>query len=158
ARTLYAESRVPIGLIPCATGGALAIWDPRDRARNRYGFLHGQIARAGGRVEGMLVFQGEQDAIFGGKDNTLTKPSLIAAVSTYGEQFTKFVESLRGDVHDEGMPVIFAQICRHHNSPAGRDWAWEAVREAQRRLPQTLPHAHCVPSIDLDVMDGLHLD
>ncbi len=29
---------------------------------------------------------------------------------------------------------------------------------AQRRLPETLEHTHCVPSIDLDVMDGLHLD
>ncbi|HEY1602368.1 MAG TPA: sialate O-acetylesterase [Pirellulales bacterium] len=158
ARALYAESGVPIGLIPCATGGALAIWNPQDRATNRYGFLLHHIMRAGGRVKGMLFFQGEQDAIFGDKDSIATKPSLIGPVSTYSQQFKSFVESLRGDVHDPDMPVIFAQICRHHNGPTGRDWAWEAVREAQRRLPETLAHSYCVPSIDLNLMDGLHLD
>jgi sialate O-acetylesterase len=158
ARKLYAESGVPIGLIPCATGGALAIWDPENRAKNRYGFLHHQITRAGGRVRGMLFFQGEQDAIFGDKDSAVTKPSLVGPVSTYAQQFTSFVEALRADVNDLNMPVIYAQICRHHNGPPGRDWAWEAVRDAQRRLPETLAHAHCIPSIDLDVMDGLHLD
>jgi sialate O-acetylesterase len=158
ARQLQGESGVPIGLIPCATGGALAIWDPRHAATNRYGFLMHHIARAGGRVKGMLFFQGEQDAIFGDRDVAVTQPSQIDPVSTYGEQFTRFVEALRAEVHNPDMPVIYAQICRHHNGPDDRDWGWEAVREAQRRLPQTLPHAYCVPSIDLDVMDGLHLD
>ena len=158
ARKLHGDSGVPIGLIPCAIGGALAIWDPQDRAKNRYGFLHHQVMRAGGRVKGMLFFQGEQDAIFGDKDQTETKPSLIGPVSKYGQQFKEFVESLRKDVQNPDMPVIFAQICRHHNSPEGRAWGWESVRDAQRRLPEYLPHSHCVPSIDLDVIDGLHLD
>ena len=158
ARKLYALSGVPIGLIPCATGGALAIWDPRGRDGNRYGFLQHHVMSAGGRVKGVLFFQGEQDAIFGDKDRTVTTPSLIGPVSTYGAQFTKFVEALRTDFRDPTMPVIFAQICRHHNGPTDRAWAWEAIREAQRRLPETLLHTHCVPSIDLDVMDGLHLD
>ena len=158
ARKLYALSGVPIGLIPCATGGALAIWDPRGGDGNRYGFLHHHVMSAGGRVKGVLFFQGEQDAIFGDKDRTVTTPSQIGPVSTYGEQFTRFVEALRTDFSDPTMPVIFAQICRHHNGPDNRAWAWEAIREAQRRLPETLLHTHCVPSIDLDVMDGLHLD
>ncbi|HEY2837970.1 MAG TPA: sialate O-acetylesterase, partial [Pirellulales bacterium] len=114
--------------------------------------------RAGGRVKGMLFFQGEQDAIFGDKNHAVTKPSLIGPVSTYAEQFTTFVEALRKDVGDPNMPVIYAQICRHHNGPAGREGAWESVRESQRRLPESLASAHCIPSIDLDVMDGLHLD
>src|SRR5262249_27362652 len=36
ARKLYAETGVPIGLIPCAMGGAIAIWNPKERASNRY--------------------------------------------------------------------------------------------------------------------------
>jgi sialate O-acetylesterase len=106
----------------------------------------------------MLFFQGEQDAIFGDQDNPVAKPSRIGPVSSYGAQFASFVEALREEVHDPAMPVIFAQICRHHNGPEGRAWAWEAVRDQQRRLPETLPQAHCIASIDLDVMDGLHLD
>ncbi|HEX4069656.1 MAG TPA: hypothetical protein VHX68_00740, partial [Planctomycetaceae bacterium] len=32
------------------------------------------------------------------------------------------------------------------------------IREQQRLIPTILPHAHCVGSLDLDVIDGLHLD
>ncbi|MFO1092938.1 MAG: sialate O-acetylesterase [Planctomycetaceae bacterium] len=158
ARQLFAESRVPIGLIPCATGAALAHWNPDERERNRYGFLAHHVESAGGRVKGLLFFQGEQDAIFGDEHATVTKPSLIAPISTYGEQFIHFVEALRRDFGGPDMPVIYAQICRHHNSPADRSRGWEIVREAQRTIPDRLSHAHCVPTIHLDLMDGLHLD
>ena len=158
ARKLYAESGVPIGLLPCATGGSLSIWDPREREKNRYGFAMQHVKSAGGRIKGMLFFQGEQDAIFGDELKAVAKPSDIGPVSSYGERFGLFIKALRADVRDPSLPVIFAQICRHHNGPDGRARAWEMVREAQRRLPEQLANTHCVPSIDLDVMDGLHLD
>lgn len=158
ARKLYAESGVPIGLIPCATGGSLSLWDPRERDTNRYGFVLHHIRSVGGRIKGVLFFQGEQDAIFGDETRPVTTPSVIGPLSTYGDRFIRFIEALRADVHDPAMPVIFAQICRHHNGPQGRTGAWELIREAQRRIPEHLTNAHCVPSIDLDVMDGLHLD
>lgn len=158
ARKLYAESRVPIGLIPCAIGGAMAIWSPKERDSNRYGFAYRHIKSTGGKLKGVLFFQGEQDAIFGDEQKTVTKPSLIAPITTYGEQFAEFVEALRKDFQNPDMPVIFAQICRHHNGSVDRARGWEIVREAQRRIPQRLPHSHCVPSLDLDVMDGIHLD
>jgi hypothetical protein len=56
------------------------------------------------------------------------------------------------------MPVIYAQICRHHNSQVDRSRGWEIIREAQRTIPERLANSHCVPSIHLDLMDGLHLD
>lgn len=158
ARRLYAESGVPIGLIPCAVGGALAIWDPDERDQNRYGFVQHHVASAGGRVKGLLFFQGEQDAIFGDVNQAVTKPSQIGPLSSYGKEFAKFVETLRVDGGNSNMPVIFAQICRHHNGPDHRGEAWEIVRETQRTIPETLANAHCIPSIDLEVMDGIHLD
>lgn len=158
ARKLYAETKVPIGLIPCATGGSLSIWNPAERAHNRYGFLLHHIESAGGRIKGMLFFQGEQDAIFGDERETVTKPSLISPVSTYGDRFVEFCEALRKDVDNPELPVLFAQICRHHNSPPGRDRFWEIVREQQRLIPERLAHSHCISAVDLDVMDGLHLD
>ncbi len=158
ARKLFADSGVPIGLIPCATGGSLSIWDPHERDSNRYGFLLHHIQSFGGRIKGMLFFQGEQDAIFGEENRAVTVPSAIGPLSTYGQRFVQFIEALRADVSDPAMPVIFAQICRHHNGPAGRAKAWELVREAQRRVPERLANTHSVSSIDLDVMDGLHLD
>lgn len=158
APRLYEESGVPIGLIPCAIGGALAIWNPEERDQNRYGFVQHHVASAGGRVKGLLFFQGEQDAIFGDVNQAMTKPSLIGPLSSYGKEFAKFVESLRQDAGNPDMPVIFAQICRHHNGPDYRGEAWEIIRETQRKIPETLANAHCIPSIDLDVMDGIHLD
>lgn len=158
ARQLSAESGVPIGLIPCATGAALAYWNPDERDGNRYGFLAHHIQSAGGRVKGMLFFQGEQDAIFGDEQETVMKPSLIAPITTYGEQFIHFVEALRQEFGGPDMPVIYAQICRHHNSPFDRSRGWEIIREAQRTIPERLRNSHCVPTISLDLMDGLHLD
>jgi sialate O-acetylesterase len=157
AHKLHAESGVPIGLIPCAIGGSLSLWDPRERDSNRYGFVLHHIESVGGRIKGVLFFQGEQDAIFGDEIHTVTKPSAIGPLSTYGDRFIQFIEALRDDVHDPAMPVIFAQISRHHNGPPGRARAWELIRETQRRIPERLRNSHCIPSIDLDVMDGLHL-
>ena len=158
ARKLYAETKVPIGLIPCATGGSLSIWDPNKRVQNRYGFLLHHVQAVGGRIKGVLFYQGEQDAIFGDEHETVTKPSLIGPIFTYGDRFVAFIEALRKDVHNPDMPVIFAQICRHHNGPAGRGRFWEMVRDAQRRIPERLSRVHCIPTLDLDVMDGLHLN
>lgn len=157
ARKLFAESGVPIGLIPCATGAALAHWNPDERDRNRYGFLADHVASTGGRVKGILFCQGEQDAIFGDEKETVSKPSLIAPITTYGDQFIRFVEALRKDFGGPEMPVIYAQICRHHNSPPDRSRGWEIIREAQRKIPDRLKNAHTVPTIQLDVMDGIHL-
>jgi hypothetical protein len=158
ARKLYAETRVPIGLVPCATGGALAIWNPDQRERNRYGFLEHHLHRVGGRVKGLLFFQGEQDAIFGDETQTVRKPSLISPIRTYAQQFKTFVDALRRDCRDPDLPVIFAQICRHHNGAKNHATGWEIIREQQRLIPTILSHAHCVGSLDLDVIDGLHLD
>ncbi len=158
ARKLFAESGVPIGLIPCATGAALAHWNPDEREKNRYGFLAHHVQSAGGHVKGMLFFQGEQDAIFGDEATTVTKPSLIAPITTYGDQFVYFVQAVRQEFGGPDMPVIYAQICRHHNSPLDRSRGWEIIREAQRTIPERLANSHCVPTIHLDLMDGLHLD
>ncbi len=158
ARKLYGESKVPIGLIPCAMGGALAMWDPKERDKNRYGFVERHIKSAGGRIKGILFFQGEQDAIFGDERQTVTKPSLIYPIRTYAQQFKTFIEEARKDFQNPEMPVIFAQICRHHGGKKDRDIGWEIIREEQRLIPEILPHSHCVPSVDLGLVDGLHID
>lgn len=158
ARALYEQSGVPLALVPCAMGGSLSMWDPANRAQNRYGFVEHHVRGLGGRVKGLLFFQGEQDAIFGEHDRAVSKPSEIGPLNTYSDRFIQFAEALRHDFADENMPVIFAQIGRHHNGPADRESAWESVRDQQRRLPERLLRSHCIPSLDLNVMDGLHFD
>jgi sialate O-acetylesterase len=159
AKHLYeAGSDVPLGVIPCATGAALAVWDPAKRDQNRYGFLYHHMMRAGGKVKGMLWYQGEQDAIFGDEEKTVTQPSLIYPVSTYAADFKKFVESLRSDFQNPELVVVTAQICRHHNGKKERHKFWEQMREIQRSIPDQVPNVHVVPTVDLDELDGLHLD
>jgi sialate O-acetylesterase len=159
ARELYqAGSAVPVGVIPVALGAALAVWDPAKRDQNRCGFLYQQVMRAGGRVKGMLWYQGEQDAIFGDEQRTVTQPSLIYPTSTYAEQFRKFVEALRADFRNQDLVVITAQICRHHHGERSRYRFWEEIRETQRLISDQIPRVHTIPTIDLDLLDGLHLD
>ncbi len=158
ARQMVKETGVPIGLVPCAMGGSLALWDPGERDQNRYGFLLRHVQSIGGKVKGMLWYQGEQDAIFGDETEIVDKPAKTKPYPTYGEEFAKFVKAMRQDFDNPQMPVILAQISRHHGGDRQRDSAWEMVRDIQRRLPEQVPHVHCVPAIDLEVMDGIHLD
>ncbi len=108
--------------------------------------------------QGDAVFSRRRDAIFGDESKTVAKPSLIAPITTYGDQFIHFVEAVRNEFGGPDMPVIYAQICRHHNSPVDRSRGWEIIREAQRTIPERLANSHCIPSIHLDLLDGLRLD
>src|SRR5262249_8827358 len=101
---------------------------------------------------------GEQDAIYGDEQQVLTKPSLIYPISTYAKEFKKFVEALRKDFDNPGMPVITAQIGRHHYGEKNRDKYWERMPEIQRTIPEEIPNVHVVPTVDLDSFDGIHLD
>src|SRR5262249_35759640 len=104
------------------------------------------------------AFQGEQDAIFGDEHQTVSKPSLISPIRTYAQQFKTLIEAARKDFQNRVMPVLFTQICRHHGGKKDRDKAWEIIREQQRLLPELLPHVHGIPTADLGLVDGLHID
>lgn len=178
ARKLQADSGVPLGLIPCAVGASLDAWDPDQREKNRYGFILHHVKNAGGRIKGLLWAQGAQDAIFGNWDKTVTSPGVIKPVSSYRAEFKKFAEALRKDVHNPDLVIISAQECRQHYPPyyalAGYEdqavdvkrsnpdifdgLSWERVREMQRLAAGDIPHMHVVPMVDLDTMDGIHLD
>jgi sialate O-acetylesterase len=178
ARKLYQESGVPIGLIPCAVGASLDAWDPEKREQNHYGFILHHVQNAGGRIKGLLWAQGAQDAIFGSWEKTVASPGIIKPLSTYRTEFKKFAEALRRDVHNPDLVIISAQECRQHYPPyyarAGYEdqaldvkrsnpeivegESWERLREMQRLVTDEIPHMHVVPMVDLDTMDGLHLD
>lgn len=179
ARQLFRESGVPIGFIPCAQGGALAIWDPGQRAKNRYGFMEHHIRTSGGRIRGMIWYQGEQDAIFGDEHETVMKPSLIYPLSTYVDRYAELVAAMRDEFGGPDMPVILAQINGHYHPPyysvagyeavqaEGKDTrgasmpggvGWEKIREAQRQIAARIPNVRLVSTLDLTLFDSLHLD
>jgi sialate O-acetylesterase len=145
ARTLRAALGYPIGLIQTALGNTpLSQWNPAENphAPLYHNLLH-RIRLAGGKVRGVLWYQGESD----------TNPGLA---ETYGSRFAAFVAHLRADLNNPSLPIILAQLNRYTGpqSPAEHR-GWSLVREAQRNAPK-LGHVAVVPTLDLPLYDDCH--
>jgi sialate O-acetylesterase len=146
ATTLTAATGVPIGLIATAHGGtSMAQWDPakKDRGgRSLYGSMLGQVNRAGGKVRGVLWYQGEAEA----------NPE---ASKAYPRTMVNFIASVREDLHDPDLPFYLVQLGRFvHEGPSD---GWNAVQDAQRRIPDRVPSTAVVAAVDLELDDGIHV-
>lgn len=143
-RRLLGEQGHPIGLIPTAMGGSpLRRWDP---GADLYNNMLDMVRKAGGRVRGIVWYQGESDANpQGSKD--------------YLERFSRFVAGIRRDLDDPQLPIVTGQLGRYTN--AGQDpqkhRSWSAVREAQRQAARQLQQVALVTGIDLPLCDEIHL-
>lgn len=134
----------PIGLIQTALGGsALSAWNP---AESKSAVLfHNMVhcaRQAGGRVRGIVWYQGESDA------NDKDAP-------TYLQRFGEALEAWRAALGDPDLPVITAQLNRVTQalmSEAG----WTQVREAQRQAARRLKNVAVVPTLDLPLSDLIH--
>ncbi|PYV13366.1 MAG: hypothetical protein DMG07_14770, partial [Acidobacteria bacterium] len=159
ATDIVRRTGIPIGLIPCALGGtAIARWDPalRDQGgASLYGALVRRFRAAGGRVTGVLWYQGEADA---------RQP---AAAAIYGERLRGLIEALRRDSGQPALPFYFVQLGRMlewiyfpdpSRRPATLDAQWTAVREAERRVAADVPATGMVPAADLELEDSIHIN
>jgi sialate O-acetylesterase len=145
ARALRSALGHPIGLIQTALGGsALSVWNPAENpeAPLYHNLIH-CVNVAGGRVRGMVWYQGESDCS-------------TTAAPTYERRFADFIARLRGDLQCPRLPVIVAQLNRF-TAPLGPDdhRAWSLLREAQRRALR-LDNIAVVPTLDLPLSDGIH--
>ncbi len=151
AKTLVEATGVPIGLIPSAHGGtSMDQWSPafRDKGgESFYGATLARIAAVGGRVAGLLWYQGESDA-WG-----------LEIAEAYAEKTRGLVAALRADTGIAGLPFLYVQLGRYYNweAPAELVQGWDIVREAQRTLETELAPAACVPAIDLSLDDAIHV-
>jgi hypothetical protein len=145
ARELRDALGHPIGLIQTALGGsALPAWNPAETAdAPLYHNLIHCASLAGGRVRGMVWYQGESDCN-------------LTAAATYEQRFAGFIDRLRADLRDPQLPVLIAQLNRY-TAPLGADdhRAWSIVREAQRQAVK-LGHIAVVPTLDLPLSDAIH--
>ncbi|MBI4664346.1 MAG: sialate O-acetylesterase [Verrucomicrobia bacterium] len=148
AREMVRKFKVPIGLLPCAKGGtSMEQWSPALAAQgpaSLYGNLLGQVRLAGGRVTGVLWYQGEND--------TGTEPSAV-----YKTKFQAFVARLRADLNRPDLPFIYAQLARYVNSPEKFYLQWNIVQEAQRVSESEIPNVRMVATVDLEMGDLIHL-
>ena len=137
---------VPIGLVICAHGGtSMEQWNPAKKdegGKSLYGSMLRQFQLAGGKVKGVLWYQGESDA--NGE-----------ASKAYAQVFARFIAAVRSDFGQPELPFYFVQIGRFVR--AGDPKGWNAVQEAQRRLPERVPNTAVVSVIDLELDDAIHV-
>jgi type 1 glutamine amidotransferase len=139
---------VPIGLVACAHGGtSMEQWNPskKDQGGNSlYGSMIRQVKEAGGKVKGVLWYQGESDALGSGE-----------AWKAYPGVFADFIGAVRSDLGQPELPFYFVQIGRFimGADPKG----WNAIQDAQRTLPERVPNTGVVSVIDLELDDLIHV-
>ncbi len=145
AATMAEATKIPVGLVPVAHGGTSMLqWDPAKKGeggKSLYGSMIRQVELAGGKVKGVLWYQGESDA----------NPE---ASKVYPRVFADFIAALRTDLGQPELPFYFVQIGRFVR--AGDPADWNAIQEAQRKIPGQVAHTAVVPSIDLELDDPIH--
>lgn len=140
------RSGVPIGLLPCAHGGtSMDQWSPGLRDQGGDSLYGGALRRArlaGGRIAGILWYQGESDA----------SPK---AAPDFRAKFEKLVAAFRSDLGQPDVPFYYVQIGRHVASTNMNEW--NHVQEMQRQAESTIANSGMVTAIDLSLDDGIHV-
>jgi hypothetical protein len=149
AKAMRKLTGVPQGLIACAHGGtSMSQWDPKLRdegGKSLYGATHRRITKNGGRIAGVLFYQGESDA----------SPE---AAPRYTERMKELIGAFRSDAGDPELPFVLVQIATFASETAARDrHAWHSIQEQQRLLGVSMPKVATVPAIDLPLDDQIHV-
>jgi sialate O-acetylesterase len=120
-------------------------WNPELRDKegaSLYGSMYRRVQAAGGKVAGILWYQGESDA----------NPK---AVDAFRSRFESFIASVRRDLARPDLPFYYVQLGRHIN--LSNQAEWNKVQEVQRRIEAVVPHTGVVPAVDLPLDDGIHI-
>jgi sialate O-acetylesterase len=137
---------IPVGLIPCAHGGtSMEQWIPSlkdQEGDSLYGSMFRRFQAAGGKVRGMLWYQGESDA------NAKAAPEFLG-------NFKYFVKAVRRDFGQPELPFYYVQIGRHISDANVREW--NEIQEAQLKAETEIPNVGMVASVDLALDDGIHV-
>ena len=145
----YKQTGIPQGLIACAHGGVtIGMWDPATKKQGTdslYGAMLERVHRNGGRITGMLWYQGCSDT--------------TDALYPHFEQATlHFFRTLRKDLKAPNLPIVQAQIARQLYNTQAEEKGWSVIREAQRNMPRRIRNLLTVPTIDLATDDSVHLN
>lgn len=149
AKELAAHTGVPVGLIPCARGATDMDWwaptaDPQGPQRLYHAMLR-RIRLAGGKVKGLLWYQGESDAIM--RQSHSYMPKMLA-----------FAQALRRDLDDANLPIIYAQLSVFYIWDHSGASHWNHIQQQQLELEPMLAPAAMVPTLDAALANPIHLD
>ncbi len=147
AKELYARTKVPIGLVPCAHGGtSMDQWDPARKGeggKSLYGSMLDRFHAVGGKVKGVLWYQGESDA------NADRQPG-------YHDKMVRLIAAIRDDFGDPSLPFYMVQLGRVV-APKWDELRWSAIREDERKLGEEIAGVVTVPAVDLELDDLIHI-
>ncbi len=137
---------VPIGLLSCAHGGtSMDQWDPDLKSKggdSLYGSMLRRVQGAGGRVKGVLWYQGESDA----------NPN---AAPVFQQKFERLVAAIRADFGQPEIPFYYVQIGRHISDTNVAEWNF--VQNAQLKAESAIPNSGMITAIDVALDDGIHV-
>ena len=147
AKQVRAELGFPVGLIQTSLGGSpLSMWNPTEPGPSvLFDLMVDAVATAGGKVRGVLWYQGESDT---GEEGL---------ADTYEKRFIAAVRAWRKALRNPRLHVLTVQLNRCVGGGEPGDRLWTVVREAQRRIPHRLKHVTVVPTLDLPLTDGIHI-
>ena len=148
AQCMKEISRVPQGVIACAHGGTgLTQWDPALKklgGKSLYGAMMRRFAKNGGKVAGMLWYQGCNETNADG-------------AAQFTRRMRKFVAAVRRDMRSADVLFVQVQIARFVPLGGSNPQYWNSIQEQQRRLPKVIKRCLTVPAIDLPLDDLIHI-
>lgn len=147
-KALVNETGVPVGLVVCSHGGtSMTQWSPEKRdegGASLYGSMMRRIAAVGGKIAGIIWYQGESDAI--GQEQAL-----------YSERTRSFVSSVRNDVGDPDLPFLYVQLAPFYTGHEV-ELHWKTLQSDQLELEKSLGRAAMTSAIDAGLDDAIHID
>jgi sialate O-acetylesterase len=119
-------------------------WDSSVENSN-YSAMLKRIRMVGGRVRGLIWYQGETDAMTPGADEM------------YQTALLNLVDNIRRDTDAPTLPILCVQLARFVWNYDAHARAFERIRDIQRRLPQLREGVYTVSAVDLPLEDAAHI-
>ncbi|KAF7724347.1 hypothetical protein EC973_001135 [Apophysomyces ossiformis] len=145
------NAAVPVGLIPSAHGGVtLAQWHTDDPLSDDtlYGAMCSRIHAAGGKIAGVLWYQGESDAAAEDDDDDDEEKHAF-----YAARMQTWINHTRERFGDH-VYFVAAQIGRWLAN--NHSLSWSRLRMEQTKL-MSIPKASVISTIDCEMDDHVHL-
>ncbi|OAI56393.1 hypothetical protein AYO49_00790 [Verrucomicrobiaceae bacterium SCGC AG-212-N21] len=144
-----ADSKITIGLIPCAVGGTpLERWQ-KGGDLYQQAVVRAKAAMQHGTLKGILWHQGENDA---GKEDT---------ARSYSARLAQMIKDLRAELGAGEVPFVAGKLGDFlaRESKDGKPNYWPVVNEQLAELPKRVPQTAVVDSTGLKHKgDGVHFD
>lgn len=148
AKHMLNLTNIPQGIIPCAHGGtSMDQWSPEKKSEasnSLYGSMINRLNKIGGKVAGMIWYQGCSD--------TSAESSPL-----YTEKMINFVDEVRKVLSNPSLPIVIAQISRVTGGAMDTPKYWNSIQDQQRLLPEKIDKLVTISTIDLDLDDTIHI-